>query len=149
MKLFKCQVCSQVLYFESSDLRQVRLQARLRAGAQRALRARAARGELADYRRAGGIYKFCANAAYDACNWLLDRNDSHDFCLACRHNGIIPDLSDQQNLANWRKIEAAKHRLFYTLLRLDLPLPARDEDREGLVFNFLAELAARSRPRAS
>ncbi len=40
---------------------------------------------------------------------------------------------------NWQKIEAAKHRLFYTLLRLNLPLQTRAENPEGLLFNFLAD----------
>jgi hypothetical protein len=62
-----------------------------------------------------------------------------EFCAACRHNRMIPDLSQQENLANWRKIELAKHRLFYTLLRLRLPLRTKLEDPEnGLAFDFLA-----------
>ena len=36
-------------------------------------------------------------------------------------------------------IEVAKHRLFYTLLRLRLPLTTRPEDPEGLAFDFLAD----------
>ena len=35
---------------------------------------------------------------------------------------MIPDLSLPDNLAHWRMIEIAKHRLFYTLLKLRLPL---------------------------
>ena len=51
---------------------------------------------------------------------------------------MIPDLSQAENLANWRKIEIAKHRLFYTLLKLRLPLTTRLEDPEhGLAFDFL------------
>jgi hypothetical protein len=52
---------------------------------------------------------------------------------------MIPDLSQSDNLANWRKIELAKHRLFYSLLRLRLPLRTKLEDPEnGLAFDFLA-----------
>ena len=40
----------------------------------------------------------------------------------------------------WRKIETAKHRLFYSLLRLHLPLENRADDPEhGLAFDFLAD----------
>ena len=39
---------------------------------------------------------------------------------------------------HWRKIEFAKHRLFYTLLRLRLPLATRLEDPNGLAFDFLS-----------
>ena len=43
------------------------------------------------------------------------------------------------NLVAWRKIEIAKHRLFYTLMKLNLPLDERDDDGgERLVFDFLA-----------
>jgi hypothetical protein len=52
---------------------------------------------------------------------------------------MIPDLSLLENASNWRKIESAKHRLFYTLLKLRLPLSTREEDTEGgLAFDFLA-----------
>jgi hypothetical protein len=52
---------------------------------------------------------------------------------------MIPDLSQAENLANWRKIQLAKHRLFYTLLRLQLPLKTKLEDSDhGLAFDFLA-----------
>ena len=52
----------------------------------------------------------------------------------------MPDLSDQTRLQNWRKTEIAKHRLFYTLLRLRLPLRNRiDDPQHGLEFNFLNE----------
>ena len=47
------------------------------------------------------------------------------------------------NLINWRKIEAAKHRLFYTLLKLRLPHKTRiDDPRQGLAFDFLSPQGA-------
>ena len=88
----------------------------------------------------GNRYKFCSNAVYDACNWSLPADDSEHRCIACRHNQTVPDLSDPQNLDDWRKLEFAKHRLFYTLLRLQLPLPNRaDDPSRGLAFDFLAD----------
>jgi hypothetical protein len=51
---------------------------------------------------------------------------------------MIPDLSLTENQANWRRIQLAKHRLFYTLLKLRLPLKTKLEDTEhGLAFDFL------------
>ncbi|GBQ50715.1 hypothetical protein AA18895_2005 [Acetobacter ghanensis DSM 18895] len=41
-------------------------------------------------------------------------------------------------MERWRKLEIAKHRLFYTILRLKLPIKNRRQDpQEGLVFDFL------------
>ena len=59
-------------------------------------------------------------------------------CVACRHNRMIPYLGAPDNFVRWRKIEIAKHRLMYTLLRLRLPLATRAETPDGLVFDFLA-----------
>lgn len=82
----------------------------------------------------------CANAAQGACNWLLPEGQDNGFCVACRHNGTVPDVSIRKNLSGWRDLEAAKHRLFYSLLRWQLPLRTRAEDPEhGLLFNFLAD----------
>jgi hypothetical protein len=88
----------------------------------------------------GKAYRFCANAALDACNWLLDADSPGSYWACCRHNRIVPDLGDAGRLAAWRKIEAAKHRLFYSLLRLGLPV----EDNAAppvrhLAFDFLAD----------
>ena len=70
------------------------------------------------------------------------------FCAACRHNRTIPDLSQAENVARWRRLELAKRRFFYTLLKLGLPLATSAEDPEGLAFDFLADPAEgrRSRP---
>ena len=139
MRLFKCQVCSQLLYFENS-----------RCGScghtlgyepnRNGLLALTADGN--DWRaedETDAAYRFCANSIHGVCNWLVDSGSDEIYCLACRHNGIIPDLSQQANADNWRKIEAAKHRLIYTLLRLKLPIETRGENPEGLIFNFLAD----------
>jgi len=86
-------------------------------------------------------YRYCANAEYEVCNWLVASDSQDQFCAACRHNRMIPDLSLHDNAAHWRKIEIAKHRLFYTLLKLRLPLTTRPEDPDGLAFDFLADPA--------
>jgi hypothetical protein len=86
-----------------------------------------------------GRYRYCANARHDVCNWLVAADAADTFCAACRHNRMIPDLSVPENLFNWRKLEVAKHRLFYTLLTLGLPATTRSEDPDGgLAFDFLA-----------
>ncbi len=84
-------------------------------------------------------YLFCANANYDACNWLVPKGGDR-YCIACRHNRTIPDLNILENLQNWRRVEEAKHHLFYSLLRMKLPLATRLEQPQiGLAFDFLAD----------
>src|SRR5687767_3745745 len=52
------------------------------------------------------------------------------------------------NVAAWRRIECAKHWLFYSLIRLKLPLVTRVENPEtGLAFDFLAESFPGDAPR--
>jgi hypothetical protein len=53
-----------------------------------------------------------------------------------------------QACAAWQQIELAKHRLFYTILRWNLPLKTTAQDPEhGLSFEFLADAPAASGPK--
>jgi hypothetical protein len=84
--------------------------------------------------------RLCDNARYDACNWLVEADSVATLCAACRHNHIIPDLTVPLNLARWKRMELAKHHLFYSLMRLKLPLENRiDNPTHGLAFDFLAD----------
>ena len=84
--------------------------------------------------------RFCHNATYLACNWLVPAAGDATLCPACRHNRTIPDLAQPLNLQRWQRLEAAKHHLFYSLMRLKLPLANRiDDPKHGLAFDFLAD----------
>jgi len=142
MKLFECQSCGHPLYFE--NMRCESGGARLGyLPNQETVTALRADGEnwraLADRRRR---YRFCANAAHGVCNWLILADHEDRFCVGCRHNRTIPDLSRADNLAHWRLIEAAKHRLFYTIIKLRLPLAMKADDPAGLAFDFLEDTSA-------
>jgi hypothetical protein len=139
MRLFKCAVCSQLLYFENTRCERCGHVLGYEPGQNRLLSLETDGDEWRDTAEAGAAYAFCANSSHGVCNWLVPAGSSDGFCLACRHNGMIPDLSLHHNAANWQKIESAKHRLFYTLLRLRLPLQTRAESPQGLLFNFLAD----------
>jgi hypothetical protein len=141
MKLFKCQNCGQLLYFEntlcescghalgfSSD--DVDLLTLRKIDSHR----------YNDVNRKRHEYRYCANSQHNACNWLIPANSSETYCIACKLNHTIPDLNVPEHVANWRKLEVAKHRLVYTLLRLGLPVSAKaDDPRTGLSFDFLAD----------
>jgi hypothetical protein len=141
MKLFKCQHCGQTLYFENDQCgrcghalgflpAEMTLTALEPDGAD--WRALAVKTE-------GARFRSCANAAWAACNWLIPTTSDETLCVACRHNLVIPDTSVAENVPNWQKLERAKHRLIYSLLRLKLPLANRVDDPDhGLGFEFLA-----------
>ncbi len=60
-------------------------------------------------------------------------------CRACTLNKTIPDLGHVENLRRWQRIEIAKRRLVYSLLRLGLPIPSKTEEPDsGIALNFLA-----------
>ncbi len=89
---------------------------------------------------APGLYRFCANAAHDVCNWLVEDGSEEPFCACCRTNLTVPDLTVEGNAERWRRIEVAKHRLAYSLIRWNLPIVTRAEEPEtGLAFEFLAD----------
>ena len=140
MKLFVCQSCGNVVYFENRSCG--RCGHRLAFLPEKmTLSVIEPDGQGWRAQADGDNVRFlCVNAEQDACNWLTDPGTSDRFCRACRHNGTVPDLSVPQNLLAWRELEIAKHRLFYSLLRWKLPLATRSEDSaHGLIFNFLAD----------
>jgi hypothetical protein len=160
LKLFKCQNCGQILYFENSvcekcshNLGYDPAIARLLAleplpnppeAPQQEGQPPASPQPTAPQKlwRAVGMpgksYRFCSNASFGVCNWLIDAATPDAFCLCCRHNATVPDTSIPENLAHWAKMETAKHRLFYSLLRLRLPLDPPEGQTERLMFDFLA-----------
>ncbi len=142
MRLFKCAFCGQLLYFENTRCERCghALGYDPNTSCMRALSQDGSVWNDAAGAQSSGTWRFCANAGQDACNWLVPADGGQIYCAACRHNHVIPDLSNAQNLVRWRALEAAKHRLIYTLMRLGLPLADRTEDPvHGLAFDFLAE----------
>src|SRR5665213_2702877 len=140
MKLFSSQNCTHIAYFENDHCENCQT----RLGYLPDLQTPSAitpRGDtfvaMVDPQ---GRYRPCANAAHQACNWMVRADDAGVFCLACRHNRTVPDLSVEENLRRWRKIELAKHHLFYTLMRLGLrPANREDAPEFGLAFDFLSD----------
>ena len=145
MKLFQCQNCGQPLYFENTRCERCGLalgylpdretitalqpDSAVHGSAPTIWRA------LADTK----TYRYCRNADYGVCNWLVPSARPDAYCAACRHNRMIPDLSLPRNLDRWRALEVAKHRLFYTLFQLRLPVETQAEGPAGLAFQFLAD----------
>ena len=124
MRLFTCPNCRQTVYFDDSTCGQCGTS----IGYDPAANSMVAISDASPY---------CANAQHGACNWIAPEGG---FCTACRHNETVPDISNAANLSDWQILERAKKRLFYSLIRLGLPLITKDEDQQrGLAFNFLAD----------
>ncbi|MBQ0823463.1 putative zinc-binding peptidase [Microvirga sp. HBU67558] len=145
MKLFECQACGQPLYFENSRCESCGRRLGYLPSIQEISALEPGReGGWTALAQPDTPVRFCANAEHNACNWLISADGDGSYCRACRHNRTVPDLALEQNRERWRRLETAKRRLFYTLLRLDLPLATRSEDPQGLTFDFLADPAEKS-----
>ncbi len=145
MRLFSCDSCGQLLFFENVSCTGCGATLGFAPDTLRMLALQSAGDN--QWRRAGTskqspVYRHCNNRLQHAvCNWLIAAGDSEDFCIACRLNQTIPDLAVAGNIDLWRKLEIDKRRLVYSLIRFDLPLTPKSRDREGLAFNFLGDKA--------
>lgn len=147
MKIYICSRCYNTLYFENTIC--------LYCGAPVGFDASTmsfvtlvggGNNVFADVLNTEIKYAYCANAAYGTCNWLVPISRNSTFCLACELNKTIPDLFVTGNLAKWKRIEVAKHRLVYSLLRLNLPFSFVKSDLDTAIsFEFIADLSTRNK----
>ncbi len=143
MRLFACRSCGQMVFFENVCC--TRCDAVLGfAPDDMQVHALEAAGD-GTWRPVGGdaAYRDCANRTdHQVCNWLVPVAEPEPFCIACRLNQTIPDLSVPGNRVLWHRLETEKRRLVYGLLRLGLPVAAKRLDPRGLAFDFLADVAS-------
>jgi hypothetical protein len=148
VKTFHCGVCQSLIFFENSRC--------LRCGSQLAYVA--GRSELLSLREGNDglwrppmgsaleneAFRLCANYLdHQVCNWAISSDDPLALCESCRLTATIPDLSLPGSIDAWRKLEAAKRRLLYAIYSLPLPLLSkRQDERQGLEFQFLSDAAA-------
>jgi hypothetical protein len=141
MKLFKCDHCGQPVYFENTFC--VQCHASLGFDPVKmdmlALQPAADNFEALEAYHTGERYKYCINKQESVCNWLLPYNSTSSYCTACNLNNTIPNLSQPDHWEKWSRIEAAKHRLVYSLLRFGLPVVSKFQDANGIAFDFMAE----------
>ena len=144
MKLFSCDHCGNTVYFENAVCERCGHGLGYRADRNALISLVETNGLLSSPAFPQDSYVFCANARHGACNWLVPAAPGGDvYCAACRHNETIPAIDNPLNLSRWQVIERAKKRLFYSLLRLDLPLETRNQNpAHGLSFRFLSDADA-------
>ncbi|TDT43864.1 hypothetical protein CLV90_2988 [Maribacter spongiicola] len=140
MKLFQCTNCKNTVVFENN----VCVNCGYLLGYSSyynkivSLEANATQWKLPELE--DKTYAYCKNHKHKVCNWLVDVEKGDEFCLACSLNRTIPDILDDDNLAKWKQIEIAKHRLVYQLLRFRLSVVSKTiDDSKGLYFDFLAK----------
>ncbi|WP_018343690.1 zinc-binding metallopeptidase family protein [Cytophaga aurantiaca] len=146
MKLFICKNCNNTLYFENS----VCLSCQNPIGfdstqlSMLTLQKNKSDAFYTDI-HTKKTYKYCQNAQEATCNWLIPSTHTPAFCVACELNRTIPPLATAQNRERWHKIEIAKHRLVYSLLKLQLPIKKKiGNGIEGIAFDFTADNHAKS-----
>jgi hypothetical protein len=83
-------------------------------------------------------HKRCANADAAACNWLVRADDPQDLCRSCRLTRTRPPADDIGSQAEFVQAEAAKRRLVFQLLELQLPVVSYLESDNGVVFDLLS-----------
>jgi hypothetical protein len=150
VKLFHCDQCGHVLFFENSRCNACQSQLGYVPEAQRLMVLPDAPEPGAAFPLPGlgnALFVRCRNySERQACNWLASAPEANPiaapreapYCDSCHLTEIIPDLSDTANLAAWTDIERAKRRLVYTLLALQLPVSSRAQQPErGVAFRFL------------
>jgi hypothetical protein len=144
MKIFHCDYCQQLVFFENVQC----------------VRCQHALAFLPDLEEVGSLepagddhwrspasgasgraYRQCKNySTENVCNWAVPVEDANPLCRSCRLTRVIPDLSRPGHKEAWYRLEVAKRRLVYTLLGLELPLASKTEEPErGLAFEFLAD----------
>jgi hypothetical protein len=145
VKLFSCQKCSQVLFFENTvctncgqpvafsvEANALVATPRDEAKAAQPFEVKLPKGKSA-------LFSRCKNFVdHDACNWLVAAADHDPYCRSCRLTEELPDLNDAQDKAAWLEIERAKRRMLYSLYAMKLPVVSKAEDPlNGMQFRFL------------
>jgi hypothetical protein len=129
MKNFSC-ACGQALFFENSRC----LNCDHQVGFDPVTMQMRRLDDTDDSGRA-----LCQNSAdYGVCNWLVS-GEGDSYCLACKLNHTIPNLKLPQRRSWWKSMEHAKRRLVYSLLSLQLPIEGKDQNPDGLAFEFIED----------
>lgn len=152
MRTFLCQKCGQPLFFENVQCLSCSSRLAFLPDRMNLAPIEEVEGEEGVYRpyakkprKAPRRYRLCQTRLdHGTCNFAVPADDPNPLCASCRLTRVLPNLSTPENLQRWTRIEIAKRRLFYTLVRLGLLSPdPRIEEPERLVFEFLEDQPGR------
>ncbi len=141
MKLYSCAKCQNLLYFENTVCLNCQSAVGFEANTLSMITLAPGKDNtFTDITNQKNIWRYCDNAAHAVCNWLIPAAQTTGFCIACELNRTIPALDNPENVDLWRRLEIAKHRLVYSLLRFRLPVEGKVADEEtGIAFDFMAD----------
>ena len=146
MKVFHCDHCDHLVFFEnfvcvSCEHRLAFLPEVLEIGSLEPVDQDHWTSPLT--RTEGRRYRLCRNYTdTPVCNWAVDAEDPNPLCESCRLTRVIPDLTIAGHAEAWYRLELAKRRVLYTLLRSGLAIHGEGESGPpGLFFEFLADPA--------
>lgn len=133
MRIFRCPHCRAQIHFNNSQCAFCSTQLAY-APLQDSFVALSQDMSAPDGRRC------CANRGVIWCNWLCESGSGKEYCISCLHTTKIPDISERENADRWARLERAKRRLFYALIKFNLPLSADPDATEGtLHFEFQSD----------
>jgi hypothetical protein len=134
MKIFQCQ-CGRRVFFDNTHC--LNCGWSLGFDPQRMdMLALIGSGEILEAQD-GSQHRYCENwRLYGNCNWLLPAESEASLCLSCEMNRVIPALGKPHNLELWTRVEEAKRRLVYSLLRYRLPF---ESDGKRLSFRIMED----------
>jgi len=145
LKLFTCTCCSHPVYFENTICLHCQASLGFDPKLRKIISLQSHAGVVfekldGDQIVTDELYKYCLNKQHSVCNWLIPAKEEESFCAACQLNQTIPNLNRPDHLEKWQRIEVAKHRLVYALLRFKLPIiPKHKDELRGLAFDFKAQ----------
>jgi len=146
MKIFKCQNCNAVVFFDNSKCLTCGHELGFIPESQTMTAIDLVgdvhwQGRIAN-RHGNLLYRKCAHYYQDAaCNWLIEDGDSSELCRSCRLTRTLPNLAMPALRSQWVKLESAKRRLCYGVAALGLRLRNRAEDpQRGVAFDFLSDV---------
>ncbi len=140
MKIFECQNCLHPLFFENTYCERCNHSIGYLSEQNELKVLLPDQNHWKTMADDGRLYRYCENFQHGVCNWLILLDSGHSLCEACRLNRTIPNLASFKNQDGWQKLEQAKHRLIYSLNRLNLPVLSKADTAEsGLFFDFLSD----------
>lgn len=133
MKIFKCPNCSSTVFFENTHC--------VKCNSVLGYNVNIDEFDLPEgyHSNVNTNLKFCYNHQFSVCNWLIEDDDKNRFCKACELNRKVPNKSDIEAFRKWQKLEIAKHRLIYQLIKLKLPIDSKLKKENGIAFDFISE----------